>query len=271
MPRWRNASMASTGRPRKTPSTTASAVPAGRVWARSTARAATPGYLATYALLRKAGNNGVQLPIKRTRRRQAHRHRDALHRWQVRHQGRQGQLQACALERLPKLVADQKAKYKFWINNGRANEVWQTGVPRPVQQLRARSLSDGIHRDQSGRCTGMGVAAGDVVEVFNDFGSTYAMAYPDKAIKPGQTFMLFGGFKASRGTWSPLGGSQRRALLQGHLGQHPARGQRRGLEADHQLQGTALFLNHRLCLLAARDAAFGGACGHPRFRRGRKT
>ena len=27
---------------------------------------------------------------------------------------------------LPKTVADQKAKYKFWINNGRVNEVWQT-------------------------------------------------------------------------------------------------------------------------------------------------
>ena len=38
----------------------------------------------------------------------------------------------------------------------------------------------------------MGVAAGDVVEVFNDFGSTYAMAHPHKAIKAGQTFMLFG-------------------------------------------------------------------------------
>jgi arsenite oxidase large subunit len=31
-----------------------------------------------------------------------------------------------------------------------------------------------------------------VVEVFNDFGGTYAMAHPQKAIKDGQTFMLFG-------------------------------------------------------------------------------
>ncbi|MCK7468818.1 MAG: hypothetical protein MZU91_12300 [Desulfosudis oleivorans] len=46
------------------------------------------GYLATYELLRKAGNNGVQLPIKERQGRQADRHRDGLRRQQVRHQGR---------------------------------------------------------------------------------------------------------------------------------------------------------------------------------------
>jgi arsenite oxidase large subunit len=44
-----------------------------------------------------------------------------------------------------------------------------------------------------------GVNAGDVVEVFNDYGSTYAMAYPTKAIKAGQTFMLFGYFNGIAG------------------------------------------------------------------------
>ena len=38
----------------------------------------------------------------------------------------------------------------------------------------------------------IGVTAGDVVEVFNDYGSTYAMAYLVKDAKPDQTFMLFG-------------------------------------------------------------------------------
>jgi arsenite oxidase large subunit len=45
----------------------------------------------------------------------------------------------------------------------------------------------------------LGVAAGDVIEVWNDYGSTYAMAYPQKAIKPGQTFMLFGFIKGVHG------------------------------------------------------------------------
>ena len=38
-----------------------------------------------------------------------------------------------------------------------------------------------------------------MVEVFNDFGSTYAMAYPEPDIKPGQTFMQFGYFNGVHG------------------------------------------------------------------------
>ena len=38
----------------------------------------------------------------------------------------------------------------------------------------------------------LGIASGDVVEVYNDHGCSYAMAYLEKAMKPGQTFMLFG-------------------------------------------------------------------------------
>ncbi|MCK7468819.1 MAG: hypothetical protein MZU91_12305 [Desulfosudis oleivorans] len=107
-----------------------------------------------------------------------------------------------------------------------------------------------------------------MVEVWNDYGSTYAMAYPMKSLKPGQTFMLFGFIKGVHGdVVTPVGGPQRGALLQGHLGQHQARGQRRRLEAEHQLQGAALHLS-RSSLVSSRRcvAAFGGACGHPRFR-----
>ncbi|MFZ9367829.1 MAG: arsenite oxidase large subunit, partial [Burkholderiaceae bacterium] len=38
----------------------------------------------------------------------------------------------------------------------------------------------------------LGVAGGDVVEVYNDYGSTYAMAYLVGDAKPNHTFMLFG-------------------------------------------------------------------------------
>jgi arsenite oxidase large subunit len=38
----------------------------------------------------------------------------------------------------------------------------------------------------------LGISAGDVVEVYNDYGSTYAMAYPQPEIKRNQTFMQFG-------------------------------------------------------------------------------
>ena len=45
----------------------------------------------------------------------------------------------------------------------------------------------------------LGVGGGDIVEVFNDYGSTYAMAYPLKSIKSGHTFMLFGYVKGVHG------------------------------------------------------------------------
>ena len=37
----------------------------------------------------------------------------------------------------------------------------------------------------------LGISSGDVVEVYNDYGSTYAMAYLEPAIKTNQTFMQF--------------------------------------------------------------------------------
>lgn len=42
-------------------------------------------------------------------------------------------------------------------------------------------------------------ASGDVVDVYNDFGSTYAMALVEPNAKPGQTFMLFGYFNGVAG------------------------------------------------------------------------
>lgn len=38
----------------------------------------------------------------------------------------------------------------------------------------------------------LGIAAGDIVEIYNDYGATYAMAYAEPDIKRGQVFMMFG-------------------------------------------------------------------------------
>ena len=45
----------------------------------------------------------------------------------------------------------------------------------------------------------VGAEAGDIIEVWNDYGSTYAMAYPVKDAKPGQTFMVYGQIKGIAG------------------------------------------------------------------------
>ncbi|MHB1103713.1 MAG: arsenate reductase (azurin) large subunit [Devosia sp.] len=87
---------------------------------------------------------------------------------------------------------EQKAKFKYLINNGRANLVWQNAfldqenefvmdrMPYPYIQVSPEDMTE------------LGVGAGDLVEVFNDDGSTQAMVYPTPTAKKGETFMLFG-------------------------------------------------------------------------------
>ena len=52
---------------------------------------------------------------------------------------------------LPQVVADQKAKHRFWINNGRVNEVWQTGYHDMYNAFVRDRWPDGVRRDQPRR------------------------------------------------------------------------------------------------------------------------
>jgi arsenite oxidase large subunit len=157
------------------------------------------GYLATYALLRKAGNNGVQLPIKEVRGEQLVGTEMLYTDGKFDTKDGRAEFKPAPWNGLPAPVAEQKAKHKFWINNGRANEVWQTAYHDQYNAfVRDRYPSAFIEMNPED-AKQLGVSAGDVVEVWNDYGSTYAMAYPMKAIKPGQTFMLFGYIKGVAG------------------------------------------------------------------------
>jgi arsenite oxidase large subunit len=157
------------------------------------------GYLATYALLRKAGTNGVQLPIKEVQG-------DKLVGTEMIYtdnkfstsDGR-AHFKPAPWNGLPEMVAGQKAKYKFWINGGRANEVWQTAYHDEFNSFVRDRFPLAFLEMNPDDAKGLGVDPGDVVEVWNDFGSTYAMAYPLGSAKPGQTFMLFGYIKGVHG------------------------------------------------------------------------
>jgi arsenite oxidase large subunit len=86
---------------------------------------------------------------------------------------------------------EQKRKFKYLVNNGRTNIVWQSAYldqdnefvmdrfPYPFIEMNPDDMRE------------LGVTAGDLVEVFNDDGSTQAMAYTTATAKKGQTFMLF--------------------------------------------------------------------------------
>jgi arsenite oxidase large subunit len=87
---------------------------------------------------------------------------------------------------------EQKDKYAFLINNGRANQVWQSAyldIENDFVMDRWPFPFIEMHPDDMAK---VGVKEGDLVEVFNDAGSTQAMAYPTTSARPGETFMLFG-------------------------------------------------------------------------------
>ena len=157
------------------------------------------GYLATYALLRKAGNNCVQLPIKRVEGEKLIG--TEIHYADGKFDTRDGraEFKHAAWNGLPKLVADQKAKHPYWINSGRANEVWQTAYHDQYNSFVRDRIPMAFIEMNPEDARQLGVNGGDVVEVFNDYGSTYAMAYPIKSLKAGQTFMLFGYIKGVHG------------------------------------------------------------------------
>ena len=72
----------------------------------------------------------------------------------------------------------EKQKWPYLVNNGRTNIVWQNAyldqenefvmdrVPYPFIQMNPEDMAD------------IKVKAGDLVEVYNDNGSTQAMVYP---------------------------------------------------------------------------------------------
>ncbi|WP_274427390.1 arsenate reductase (azurin) large subunit [Chelativorans sp. YIM 93263] len=87
---------------------------------------------------------------------------------------------------------EQRENYEFLINNGRANQVWQSAyldVENDFVMDRWPFPFIEMHPDDMAK---VGVKEGDLVEVHNDAGSTQAMVYPTPSARPGETFMLFG-------------------------------------------------------------------------------
>ena len=86
---------------------------------------------------------------------------------------------------------EERKKFAYLINNGRTNHVWQNAYldqqndfvmdrwPYPFIELNPQDMSE------------LGVKQGDIVEVYNDNGSTQAMVYPTPTAKRKQAFMLF--------------------------------------------------------------------------------
>jgi arsenite oxidase large subunit len=150
------------------------------------------GHLATYERLRKQGNNGVQLPVKDYKN-------DKLIGTEMLYtdnkfdtQDGKAKFLPASWPGLPKPVQAQKAKHRFWVNNGRVNEVWQTGYHNKYDHFVRDRYPMAVVELNPKDAAALGVASGDIVELHNDYGSTYAMAYLEPDIKTSQVFMQFG-------------------------------------------------------------------------------
>lgn len=149
------------------------------------------GHLATYALLKAAGNNGVQLPIKEVKNGKLIG-TEMLYTDKFGTDDGLAHFKASPWNGFFKSVRGQKDKYRFWINNGRINEIWQTGYHdqyNPTMKERWPMAPVEMNPDDAKE---LGVANGDIVELYNDYGATYAMAYLVPEARRNQVFMQFG-------------------------------------------------------------------------------
>ncbi len=147
----------------------------------------------TYELLRKLGNNGIQTPVRLV-------NGTPVGTVRMHENGKfataSGKARFIPAPRpwpgYAASVARQRKNYRFWVNNGRSNHLWQTSYHDrliPFYQGRFPIPYLEMHADDA---RALGIASGDLVELANDVGNVRAMAYVSDAVKRGHTFMLFG-------------------------------------------------------------------------------
>jgi arsenite oxidase large subunit len=147
----------------------------------------------TYDLLRRLGTNGIQTPTRIVNRvpvGTVRMHEDGRY---ATPSGRARFIPApWPWPGFAARVAAQRARFPFWVNNGRTNHIWQTLYHHqhlPFYRDRNPMPHLEMHPADAAR---LGIASGDLVELTNDVGRVQAMAYVTDAVKRGHTFMLFG-------------------------------------------------------------------------------
>ena len=157
------------------------------------------GNIVTYERLKAMGNNGVQLPAKSWDGKRLVG--TEMHYTDGKFDTSDGraEFKPSPWPGLPEPVAAQKSKYRFWINNGRNNEIWQTAYHDQYNEFVRGRYPMAYVEVNPADASSLGISAGDVVEVFNDYGSTFAMAYLVADAKQGQAFMVFGYFRGVMG------------------------------------------------------------------------
>lgn len=157
------------------------------------------GDIVTYERLRVMGNNGVQLPVKEFKDGKLIGTEMNYTDYKFDTKDGKAHFLPATWTGLPEPVEKQRGKYKFWINNGRTNHIWQTAYHDQRNNFRTERYPMSPIELNPDDAKTLGVESGDVVEVFNDYGSTYAMAYLEPDMKSGHTFMQFGYYNGNAG------------------------------------------------------------------------
>jgi len=150
------------------------------------------GDLATYAGLRAMGTNGVQLPIKEVKDGRLVGTEMLYTDYKFDTKDGKAQFLPSPWNGLPGTVETQKKKYRFWVNNGRTNHIWQTAYHDRFLPFRRDRFPMSPLEINPQDAKELGIESGDIVELHNDFGSAFAMAYLEPDIGRNQTFMMFG-------------------------------------------------------------------------------
>lgn len=157
------------------------------------------GTLVTYDRLRKMGNNGVQLPVKEYKNGKLIG--TAMNYTDNKFSTKDGKAHflPSPWTGLPATVEAQRKKYSFWINNGRTNHIFQTAFHDQRIEFRTSRYPMAPIEINPDDAAELGIESGDVIEIYNDYGSTFGMAYLEPDMKKGHTFMMFGYFNGNVG------------------------------------------------------------------------
>lgn len=157
------------------------------------------GALITYENLRALGNNGVQLPVFKGKGGKLSGTEMLYQDGKFDTTDGKAHFQPSAWAGLPAAVTAQRKKYKFFINNGRTNHIWQTAYHDKYLPFRTGRYPMAPIEMNPDDAAELGIQSGDVVEVYNDYGSTFAMAYLEPDMRRGDTFMMFGYYNGNVG------------------------------------------------------------------------
>lgn len=141
----------------------------------------------TYAMLTQLRTNGVQTPVKEIK--------NGLPLGTTRLFEDTGKFKFIPASwpgfppQLQQLMSD--SRYPFWVNNGRSNQGWQTlydDQRKPYVIGREPLPHVEIHPQDA---TTLGVENGDLVELFNPYGTVTALVVVVESNRSGHVFMLF--------------------------------------------------------------------------------